>query len=328
MVVVMRDTIAAAHGRWYEILTAVGIDAKFLTGKQGPCPLCSGTDRWTYSNRSNEGDYVCRRCGAGKGLQLVIRFTGWDFKRAADEVDRIVGNLPAKAPEFYATKSANPASLRWMWRESVRISDDDPVHRYLKSRGLSMAGVLHALHYAPELRYYRDNTMHPAMIAVFSDASGKPATIHRTFLTPDGAKADLDPCRMFMPGKVPDGGAVRLFEAAEDMGIAEGIETALSARQMFGMPVWATTTEGLLQKWQPPAIAKRICIFGDNDLNYVGQAAAYVLAKRLMLEAQRDNVERDVMVMIPDIAGFDWNDAIEKQVTMTICETGDFSCAS
>ena len=297
--------------------------------------MCSGTDRWTYSNRSNEGDYVCRRCGAGKGLQLVIRFTGWDFKRAADEVDKIVGNLPAKAPEFHATKSANPASLRRMWRESVRIGTDDPVDRYLKSRGLSMAGVLHnALHYAPELRYYRDhgNTMHPAMIAVFTDASGKPATIHRTFLTPDGAKADLDPCRMFMPGKLPDGGAVRLFEAAEDMGIAEGIETALSARQMFGMPVWATTTEGLLQKWQPPAIAKRILPSSATMiLNYVGsgrRVCAGQLCRLLMLEAQRDKIEkRDVMVMmLNDIAGFDWNDTIEKQVTMII--EGDCQCAS
>ena len=71
---------------------------------------------------------------------------------------------------------------------------------------------------------------------------------------------------------------------------------------------------------------ENICIFGDHDLNYVGQAAAYVLAKRLMLEAQRDKIERDVMVMMPDIAGFDWNDTIEKQVTMII--EGDCLCAS
>jgi putative DNA primase/helicase len=36
------------------------------------------------------------------------------------------------------------------------------------------------------------------------------------------------------------------------LGIAEGIETALSASILFNVPVWAALTEGLLQEWVPP----------------------------------------------------------------------------
>jgi putative DNA primase/helicase len=152
------------------------------------------------------------------------------------------------------------------------------------------------------------------MLALFSDASGKPATIHRTYLTGTGSKASVDPVRMFMPGKVPAGGAIRLYDAAEMMGIAEGIETALSAALMMGIPTWATTSANLLEQWKPPEIAKHVTIFADNDLNYVGQCAGYALAKRLIFEAHRDSIERTVMVMVSPRAGTDWNDQIGLEV--------------
>jgi hypothetical protein len=44
---------------------------------------------------------------------------------------------------------------------------------------------------------------------------------------------------------------------------------------------WAAGNAGMLAEWQPPPEATRIIIFGDNDPNYTGQAAAYALARRL-----------------------------------------------
>jgi putative DNA primase/helicase len=86
------------------------------------------------------------------------------------------------------------------------------------------------------------------------------------------------------------------------LGIAEGIETALSATALFGVPCWAAVNAGMLAAWQPPPETKRIIVFGDNDPNYAGQAAAYALAARLGSD------ERAVEVQIPAEVGADWND--------------------
>jgi putative DNA primase/helicase len=307
-------TIRAAHGRWREILPALGLPSALFNGKHQPCPICGGTDRFRFDDRTKEGDFFCSMCGAGKGMQLLMRVKGWDFKQTANEVDAIIGNLPPPATEFNTTR-ANPAACRELWAAGEPISFSEPVGRYLASRGISSAGGKKSVRYIRELRHKPSGTVQHGMIAAFYDVDGKPATIHRTFLTGDGRKANVDPVRMFMPGKVPAGGAIRLYEPAEMMGIAEGIETALSAALLFGIPTWATTSATLLQQWQPPQITKHITIFADNDLNYVGQCAAYTLAKRLIFEAGRDKIERTVAVMASPRAGTDWNDHIGQELT-------------
>lgn len=198
-------------------------------------------------------------------------------------------------------------ALRELWRLSVPITPEDPAGRYLASRRCPI-GHPNVLRYVPELIRYEDKTTHPGMIAYFSNR--KSSTLHRTYLTQDGHKADFEPNRMFMGGSVPEGGAIPLGEVGETMGIAEGIETALSAAALFNMPVWATTSEGALQKFVPPATVRTLMILGDNDKNYVGQAAAMLLAKRLSLEAQKADRKLAIEVRFPDIRGADWNDAL------------------
>ena len=133
---------------------------------------------------------------------------------------------------------------------------------------------------------------------------GKPAILHRTYLTYEGEKAPLEQPRRLMPGSVPKGAAIRLGQVTEAIGIAEGIETALSASAMFGLPVWATMSTAVMASWEPPAGVERVTIFGDNDNGFGGQAAAYALAHRLTTR------KVSVMVRIPhhQTTGNDWND--------------------
>ncbi|HEY2212306.1 MAG TPA: toprim domain-containing protein [Bradyrhizobium sp.] len=306
----------AAHGRWREILPLLGVPSIFLNGKHQPCPACGGKDRARFDDRHGDGDYFCGQCGAGKGISLLMKCNGWDFVTAARCVDEIIGNLPptAQHPEFRATTKTNAQSLRRLWLSSQRVSGSDAVTTYLHARRIT-GPVPTALRFVPSMTYYRDGkrTAHPGMIALFSDADGRPNTLHRTYLTTDGDKAALDPCRVFMPSKIAQGGAIRLAAAADVLGIAEGIETALSAAIMFKLPVWATTSEGLLRAWQPPEQTKRVVIFGDNDVNFVGQAAAHALASRLIFDAQRDQRDLDVEVKIPGVIGHDWNDVLREK---------------
>ena len=130
--------------------------------------------------------------------------------------------------------------------------------------------------------------------------------VHRTYLTEDGQKAAVEKQKMFMPGNIPDGAAVRLGPVGDTLGVAEGIESALSVTRLFGLTCWATGSTGLLQKWRPPDGVKKVVISLDNDRNFAGFAAGYTLAHRIC-----DSVE--VEVQFPPL-GMDYNDLLRQTV--------------
>ncbi|MFQ7479504.1 MAG: toprim domain-containing protein, partial [Parasutterella excrementihominis] len=53
--------------------------------------------------------------------------------------------------------------------------------------------------------------------------------------------------------------------------ISEGIETALSASELFGVPVWSVVAAFNFRNFVPPKSVRRIIIFGDSDKNFIGQ---------------------------------------------------------
>ena len=141
-----------------------------------------------------------------------------------------------------------------------------------------------------------------AMLAPI-ELAGKFLTYHVTYIK-DGKKAPVETPRKIMPGPHNNGGACPLYPAAECMGIAEGVETAIAAKMIFGVPVWAALNTSLLAAWEPPAIAKRIIVCGDNDANFAGHAAAYQFAHRLVRKGLQ------VEIQIPPKVGDDWNDVL------------------
>lgn len=298
----MREsTVDKARGRWAGILPALGIPESFVNGKHQPCPLCGGKDRARFTNLDGNGTYYCGQCGPGNGFQLLMKFNNWDFKEAAKRIDGVVGSVKEtklKKPDEKKQRDA----MNSVWKNCRKIRDGDPVHLWLKSR----LGAVHfsdSIRYAESISYRADPvTHHPCMIAMLHDKNGKPCNLHRTYLTMDGKKADVEQPRKMMPGKIPDGAAVRLMPVDGVVGIAEGIETAYAASRMFNVPCWAATNEVMLRKFSPPNGVREVWVFGDNDKNFVGQAAAYELARTLT----RDGITVDVR--IPHIPGFDWND--------------------
>ena len=298
-------TWEAAKGRWRGILAALGVPQAALSGRHGPCPLCGGKDRFRWDNKEGSGSYICAACGAGTGFQLAQRFVGGEFADVAGKIDALLGNIkhdPAQRPAL--SDDEKRAGLRRLYAESAPIRDGDLASVYLASRGFPGPTMPCDLRFAPRI-YDGQGGLRPAMVAVVRDAEGKPANLHRTFLAPDGmSKADCAEPRKIMPGSIPAGAAVRLAAPtmAGELGIAEGIETALACERLFDLPVWSAINAGGMAKWAPPPGVSDVAIFGDCDESFTGQAAAYALARRLVADGV------SVVVRIPDTMGQDWAD--------------------
>lgn len=301
-------TTIAARGKWKGILMHFGIPAEVLSGKHGPCPLCQSKDNFRFDNKDQRGTWICT-CGSGDGAKLAIDFTGKTFQEVAGEIDGMLGNVKPDAPNKPAmTDDERVKALRAVWIATKPVDYDDLASTYLRSR---MVGDLYHMR---SLRYGRhvndgDGGVRPCMVAIVSDRDGKPVTLHRTFLRPDGlAKAEMDRPRKLMPGEVPEGSAVRLVDYhGGAIGIAEGVETALSAAVIYGVPVWACVSAPLMAKWLPPEGCDDVLIFGDNDPKFAGQAAAYTLAHRLSVRGITATVH------IPPFVGQDFNDVLMKK---------------
>lgn len=296
----MRDTPIKelARGRWRSLLPILGIDSSCLTGKHVPCPMCGGKDRFRFTDDEGRGRYICNACGAGDGFMLAEKVTGKSFRELADLVRQNVGAAPqVERPKIDEVAQQN--AIRSLWASSWQPSQVSPVGIYQTIRlGRPWA--------SKSIREASYGGL-PAMLAKIDGVDGKGVNLHLTHLTEDGQKADVEPGKRVMPGKLPDGCAIRLWPAAERMGVAEGIESAMSAAILFKMPVWATINGTMMAKWVPPEEAKEIWIFGDNDGNYTGQAKAYALAHRLSVQ-----FGRLVEVRIPEGVGEDWNDVLKS----------------
>jgi putative DNA primase/helicase len=285
-----------AAGKWRPILAMLGIPAEVLDGRHHKCPANGqGEDRFRFADRNGSGNYFCA-CSAGDkgGMALLMCCQGLSYAEAAKEVERVAEGANA-AP---IKPKRDPREALNRIRTLVRPAGKS-VRDYLASRNLDVPpGVRQArLVYWHERKRLGD---FDCMVALVSSAQAKPLTYHVTYLQ-DGQKADVPCARKVMPPVATiTGGAIRLYPVAEEMGVAEGIETAIAATMLTGIPTWAAVSAGGVESFQPPARCKRLVVFGDNDTTFTGQAAAYALAKRLKLGGM------DCEVRIPDRG--DWAD--------------------
>ena len=294
-------------GTWHNLLPQLGIDVKYLKNKHGPCPICGGVDRFRWDNKWNMGGFICTQCGAGNGFDLVMKATGRTFKEIAIQITNILG--PSKVTtkdndSFY--KALN--MMKSVWAKSTAPTEGGPVSSYLLRR----IGCDWKSNFMREnLDLWCQGQSNIAMLWKVISHSDQAVNIHKTYLTSDGHKSSLERPKKVMHGTLPDGCAIRTAPAKPIMGVAEGIETALSASLMYDMPVWACMNANMLSKWIPPEIAEEIHVFADNDSNYTGQAKAYALANRLEVQ-----YKRRVIVYTPSEPDTDWND-VHRDVMKT-----------
>ena len=300
---------AQAQGKWHDILCRLGVDSKYLTGKHTPCPVCGGKDRFRFDDKHGKGGWICSACGAGDGFSLVSRIRKLTLAEAKDAVEPLLPKASAKPIIKGGDERRCRERAEEFWSNTSALKDGDPVSLYLTQR---LGQPLHSLALRSAITYHPSDRKKDfwAMAAMVSDASGNLVSVHRTYLHDDGTKAgELTPSKMLMQGTIPPGSAIRLMKAASHMGIAEGIETALAAFLMTGIPTWSVISAPFMKSFLPPKGVKKLTIFSDNDANFTGQAAAYDLARRLVMQS---GIKVDVRV--PTGTGEDWADVWQRQL--------------
>jgi len=292
----MRDIREEAEGRWHGIFQNLGIDVG-ESGKHCACPVCHGRDRFRMDDKGH-GNWYCNQCEphAGDGISLVMNVLKIDFKEAVKTIRNVIGTTDVSKPQREAKISKE--LLRKIYTETKSIITGDPVSNYLKSRGLGLTSE--KLRYHPACYEPETHAKLPAMLATYTLPDGTAITMHRTFLTKYGNKADITNPKKVLPAlQSMVGGAIRLYEPNDGIiGIAEGIETALAVFELTQIPTWSAVSSTLLGSFEPPKGIKYVFIWGDKDANFTGQKAAYKLANRLVVQNKLE-----VEVHIPNEEG-------------------------
>lgn len=207
-----------------------------------------------------------------------------------------VKHLMSKAQEqlFSAEKAQLnrqlAGAIRSRWLNALRFDASDqeqkPLQLYLKRRAIADVDESFLKDLRFERRFFNceSRQWHPAMVAAVRDVSGHLVTVHRTLLTGDGHKADVNVPKRLM--RLPDdrtinGCAIRFGEPHEVLALAEGIETALSVVVATGLPCWACICAHGLEAVEIPDGVREVLIFADKDRSLTGERAAQVLAERL-----------------------------------------------
>jgi putative DNA primase/helicase len=204
--------------------------------------------------------------------------------------------------EIVARSDAPDANAVRLWPAAAPLTGS-PGATYLQSRAIDVA--------SSELRFLartpfgpRGRTRWlPALLAAVSTDAG-PIAIQRTFLTPRGTIAPMTrPKRGLGAFGI---GAVRLHAPVEGLlGLAEGLESALSAHALHNLPCWATLGNARFGIVAIPDSVTELHLFLDGD-------AGGDVAETRSFEAYA-RPGRTIVPHRPPAPFTDWNDVLRAR---------------
>ncbi len=280
----------------YEIAYSLGAK-KMAGGWICRCPSCNYASSSFSISEGGDGKALFH-CFAGCDPEAVmdaLRSRGlWAERQSDDYSYRARGSFPSGGD--ISREVQRSAAAAAIWRNS-RPAPGTLVETYLQARGLSIAPPP-TLRFHPSLKHRSGDSL-PAMVALVSRSADKtPQAVHRTFLARDGSgKAPVLPAKMMLGDC--SGRAARLGSASDPLILGEGIESVLSAMQLWGLPGWAALSSGGLSSLAVDQLPEQIIIAADCDR--AGIEAAYRLQQRLHASG------RQVRVFKP-ASGNDFND--------------------
>ena len=343
-----------AYGNWDQVALRLAGDslsnAVAKTGKHVSCPRHGGTDGFRLFNDFRlTGGAVCNTCGNfADGFALLQWLYGWNFAECVRAVGEVLGIAPedgnrhrpvagpvipvavpaAKSAEQVAREDeAKAMRMRQAWEGAFSIEDPrSGIGRdYLRNRGITSAvGPLEDIRFHPGLTYVENRVdlgKFPTLLCLLRQPNGNPTTLQRIYLTPEGAKAQVEHPKKMMPYRSTSqyaGSAVRLdHEVGAVLCAGEGVETCLAWRAMTGLPTWATCVAGLLEELVIPDSVRLVVVCGDWDLPAAGyqEGRGAIAAEKLVARVRESGRKAAAILpspsMLPEYQeGADWLDVL------------------
>ncbi|WP_447725550.1 DUF7146 domain-containing protein [Sphingomonas koreensis] len=226
-----------------------------------------------------------------------------DVIRAIRGLKREVPVTRAHGPEMEWRNSAMAERARAIWNEASPIADTPGAH-YLAGRAIKRPVPVLRFHPRTPLGRGRAVRFRPAIIAPVCRGSAVLA-IQRIFLAAGAPVLAPDLSRPKLTLGRPLDGAVMLHPAGPVLGLAEGVETAISAAILLGIPVWATLGNERLACISLPKIVRRVILLPDAD------APGRLGARRA--HAAYEKSDRTVETLWPWHGLNDWNDVLRAE---------------
>lgn len=281
------------------------------------CPLCGKRKKFRLHRYQNKVGYICV-CGNGSVINLVMETQGKDFKTACSEIDKLIGNEFKPTPRAQQVKPQIHRKEVLMNRFSaIHTLKGSPVEKYLNDRGIFELPEM-SIKYSQAEYDHTEKRSFNCMYAVATNENMDIAYTHKTYLE-NGAKASINTSKKMetvnkfnMPCSTCNhehaaNVAIRMFPHDEILGVSEGIESGLSAHQLFKIPTWALLNTSIMKAFRAPKGVKKLIIFADNDKNGAGLSAAFECGHKNLLA--NNDVEL-VMIRAPEVKGKDFNDML------------------
>lgn len=305
-------TVDAVVGNWGKVFNYYGLPP--ITGNhhfKGKCPICEAKGKFRIDDKNGQGTYICK-CSSGTGWSLLEKTQGKDFKTLAREIDGILGNTYNGVSQprdiTQSEKIRNKVLNKF---NKLKLLNGTNASIYFKNRGIEA-------HEINNVRFCENDKtpdgMFSAIYSIASDSKGNACYLHRTFL--DGSKkADIKNNKKMLSLQEDtylehaQSVAIRLSDVSSTLGIAEGIETALSCKQKYKCNTWATLNASLMKRFIAPKGVKHLIIFADTDSNLTGHASAFECGRKNILS--NNDVEK-VSIRWPQKG--DFNDVINSDI--------------
>lgn len=337
-----------AQGHWEAIFSqlagdalGVAIDAAKKRSRDShvPCPIHGGKDGFRlFSDWETTGGAICNTCGSfHSGFDLLMAVNHWNFRETLEAVANVLGltqetiaaskwTPPSKLQES-ANEPVDPEMLKhskerqkaaYVWQQATKYDASEPavepLRRYLDNRSIGFRSISEIRFTDRAMTLSEGKTVRlPAMLAAVRDIDGNLVTIHRTFLTDDGHKANVEQAKKLMKlsdGDSISGCAIHFGKPGKVLCVAEGIETALSVVRATGLACWSAISANGLKAIEVPQSVERVFIFADKDASKVGENAAQSLKERLTEKGLEVRIFLPSMSIPEGAHGVDWNDVL------------------